>query len=86
MPRRRGDAIGIDVHAHMCRHGFADAWLSSGGTEADLMRLAGWKSRQMLDRYVADARAREAHRRLGREIGRSSLEHDRRAQRYGCGG
>jgi hypothetical protein len=31
------------------------------------MRLAGWKSRQMLNRYgasAADPRAREAHRRL----------------------
>jgi hypothetical protein len=31
------------------------------------MRLAGWKSHQMLGRYgasAADARAREAHRRL----------------------
>ena len=42
-------------------------WLAQGGSETDLMRLAGWKSRVMLQLYgasAADARAREAHRRL----------------------
>ena len=70
MLERRGATIGPRIHPHMFRHGFADASLSSGGTEADLMRLAGWRSRQMLDRYgarVADAHAREAHRRLAPE-------------------
>ena len=67
MLERRSAAVGLHIHPHMFRHGFADAWLCSGGTEADLMRLAGWTSRQMLDRYgasVANARARDAHRRL----------------------
>jgi hypothetical protein len=42
-------------------------WLAQGGSETDLMRLAGWKSRTMLQRdgaSAADACAREAHRRL----------------------
>ena len=37
------------------RHSFAHAWLHAGGGETDLMRVAGWRSRQMLERYGASA-------------------------------
>lgn len=66
---RRSEQAGVKpaLHPHALRHFFADGWLRHAGTESDLMRITGWKSRQMVDRYAAAlgaSRAREAHKRL----------------------
>jgi site-specific recombinase XerD len=62
---RRAKQAGIGhVHAHQFRHTFAHQWLADGGNETDLMRLVGWRSREMLSRYgasAADERARAAY-------------------------
>lgn len=68
MLQRRGENAGIKgLHAHQFRHTFSHNFLASGGSEGDLMMLAGWSDRRMMDRYgrsAAAARAIDAHRRM----------------------
>lgn len=68
MLKRRCAEAGIEeLHPHQFRHTFAHLWKANQGNEDDLMRITGWKSRQMLSRYAASAgaeRARSAHRAL----------------------
>ena len=49
------------LHWHQLRHTFAHTWLAEGGNEGDLMSLAGWRSRSMLDIYAKSAQVERAH-------------------------
>ncbi len=44
-----------NFHAHRLRHTMAVRWLKNGGSETGLMAQAGWKSREMIGRYVNTA-------------------------------
>jgi site-specific recombinase XerD len=65
--RRCQDAKIPHINLHRFRHTFSHRWLAAGGSEQGLMRLAGWKSREMLGRYgasAADERARAEHKKI----------------------
>jgi site-specific recombinase XerD len=58
---RRAKQAGIEgVHAHLFRHYFSHQHLANGGSETDLMRLNGWKSREMVARYAASTGVQRA--------------------------
>lgn len=65
---RRCELAGIPrIHPHQFRHTFAHQWKVNGGNEDALMRIMGWRSREMLSRYGASAgeeRARLQHQDL----------------------
>lgn len=69
--KRRAEMAGLRrFHIHQLRHTFASRWVTAEGSEGGLMAVAGWSSRQMVDRYTrsvaADRATAEARRlRLG---------------------
>ncbi|KOX16240.1 hypothetical protein ADK67_40315 [Saccharothrix sp. NRRL B-16348] len=70
MLTRRCIQAGLNhLHPHQLRHTWAHDLLANGAGESDVERLAGWSTPTMVRRYgnsVADQRARDAARRLGR--------------------
>lgn len=69
MIQRRGDAIGVKgLHPHTMRHTWAHLMKKTNQISDDeIMKLAGWRSPQMLARYAASTaseRARDSGRRL----------------------
>jgi len=70
LPLGRKTAQALDRYLRIreeYRLAFATSWLAEGGNENELMLVAGWKSRMMIDRYTkatAAERARATHARL----------------------
>jgi integrase len=70
MLERRCAQAGIPaINPHAFRHSWAHDLMANGANESDVERLAGWSSPLMVRRYgnsAADARARDAARKLAR--------------------
>jgi len=61
------DGTSRPSHVHQARHTFADRFLAAGGQEGELMKLGGWRSREIMSRYAssrASERAIESSKRL----------------------
>jgi integrase/recombinase XerD len=69
--KERADAAGIEnFHPHLMRHTAATRWLRAGGSESGLMAVAGWSTREMIDRYTgASASERAADEARGLNLG-----------------
>lgn len=67
--KTRAEAAGLSgFHPHLLRHTAASRWLAAGGSEGGLMAVAGWSTRDMIDRYTratASERAADEARGLG---------------------
>jgi site-specific recombinase XerD len=67
----RAQSAGINgFHLHLLRHTAATRWLRAGGSESGLMAVAGWSTREMIDRYTgASASERAAAEARGLNLG-----------------
>jgi site-specific recombinase XerD len=67
--KARAELAGLKgFHPHLLRHTAAARWLAAGGSEGGLMAVAGWSTRDMIDRYTrstAAGRAAAEARNLG---------------------
>lgn len=57
----RAELAGIKgFHLHLMRHTAASRWLAAGGSEGGLMAVAGWATRDMIDRYTRSTASERA--------------------------
>ena len=69
--KHRAERAGLTgFHPHLMRHTAATRWLRAGGSEGGLMAVAGWSTRDMIDRYTgASAAERAADEARGLNLG-----------------